>query len=216
MENTVHFARPFLNSALILTSIILLSACSTTSTKVTKILHDPDYKKARYSNVLVIIVTDNYDHRAQFERTVVSAIRRTGAQATAYYTVVGHNPPVSSSDIMNAVRARNFDAVVFTRVKGHSEVIVAKGATPEAQSSVIGGNLFDLFRYDYEEYQEPENIRMSTNVVMVTQLYDPADQKNVWAIEIDSSDRESTANIIESAAAAIVKHLKRDELVGPK
>lgn len=59
------------------------------------------------------------------------------------------------------------------------------------------------------------NIRMSTNVVMVTQLYDPTDEKNVWAIQINSSDRESTANIIESAAAAIVKHLKRDKLVGP-
>ena len=166
--------------------------------------------------MLVITVTDNYDRRAQFERTVVSGIRQTGAQATAYYTVVGHNPPVSSSDIMNAVRARNFDAVVFTRVKGRSEDIVAKDATPEAQATVIGGNLFDLFRYDYEEYQEPENIRMSTNVVLVTQLYDPVDKKNVWAIEINSSDRESTANIIESAAAAIVKHLKRDNLVGPK
>ena len=148
-------------------------ACSTTSTKVTKILHDSDYRKTQYSNILVITVADNYNRRAQFERTVVSGIRQTGAQATAYYTVVGHNPPVSSSDIMNAVRARNFDAVVFTRVKGHSEDIVAKDATPAAQASVVGGNLFDLFRYDYEEYQEPENIRMSTSVVMVTQLYDP-------------------------------------------
>ena len=200
----MHVARTFLNSAMILTGAILLSACSTTSTKVTKILHDSDYRKTEYSNILVITVADNYNRRAQFERTVVSGIRQTGAQATAYYTVVGHNPPVSSSAIMNAVRARNFDAVVFTRVKGHSEDIVTKDATPAAQASVVGGNLFDLFRYDYEEYQEPENIRMSTNVVMVTQLYDPADQKNVWAIEINSSDRESTANIIESAAAAIV------------
>lgn len=211
----MHLARTFLNSAMILTGAILLSACSTTSTKVTKILHDSDYRNTQYSNILVITVADNYNRRAQFERTVVSGIRQTGAQATAYYTVVGHNPPVSSSAIMNAVRARNFDAVVFTRVKGHSEDIVTKDATPAAQASVVGGNLFDLFRYDYEEYQEPENIRMSTSVVMVTQLYDPADQKNVWAIEINSSDRESTANIIESAAAAIVKHLKRDKLVGP-
>lgn len=211
----MHLARTFLNSAMILTGAILLSACSTTSTKVTKILHDSDYRGTQYSNILVITVADNYNRRAQFERTVVSGIRQTGAQATAYYTVVGHNPPVSSSAIMNAVRARNFDAVVFTRVKGHSEDIVTKDATPAAQASVVGGNLFDLFRYDYEEYQEPENIRMSTSVVMVTQLYDPADQKNVWAIEINSSDRESTANIIESAAAAIVKHLKRDKLVGP-
>ncbi len=204
------------NSAWLMAVVLFLSACSSTSTRVTKIYDDSDYRKARFSNVLVITVADNYDRRAQFERTVVSGIRRTGAEATAYYTVVGHNPAVSSSDIMNAVRARNFDAVVFTRVKRRSEKISEKDATPEAQAKVIGGNLFDLFRYDYEEYQEPTNIRMSTTVVLITQLYVTADKKNIWAIEITSSDRESTAQIIESSAAAIVKYLKRDKLVGPK
>lgn len=195
---------------------ILLSACSSTSTKVTKILHDSDYQKARYSNVLVIAVADNYDRRAQFERTVVSGIRETGAQATAYYTVLGHNPPVSSNDIMNAVRARNFDAVLFTRVKSGSEDIKIKDAAPDAQATVIGGNLYDLFRYDYAEYNEPQNIRLSSSVVLITQLYVSADQKNVWAIEITSSDRESITNIVESAATAIVKQVRRDKLVGPK
>jgi hypothetical protein len=203
-------------SVCLLAAAVILSACASTSTKVTKILDDPDYKKARYSNLLVIAVADNYDRRAQFERTVVSGIRQTGAQATAYYTVVGHNPTVSSSDIMNAVRARNFDAIVFTHIKRHSENIAEKDAAPEAQANVIGGGLFDLFRYDYEEYQEPTNIRLSTTVVLISQLYVPADTKNIWAIEITSSDRESIAQVVESAAAAIVKHLKRDKLVGPK
>ena len=195
---------------------IVLSACSTTSTKVTKILDDPDYNKARFSNVLVIAVSANYDRRAQFERTVVAGIRKTGAEATAYYTVVGHNPPVSSSNIMNAVRARNFDAVVFTRVKDQTEDIIVKDATPDAQATAIGGNLFDLFRYDYKDYNEPQNIRLSTTVVLVAQLYAAADQKNVWAIEIKSSDKESVENIVESAATAVAKHLAREGLVGPE
>ena len=201
---------------LLLAGAIILSACSTTSTKVTKILDDPDYRKARFSNVLVITVAADYNRRAQFERTVVSGIRKTGAEATAYYTVVGHNPPVSSSDIMNAVRARNFDAVVFTRVKNRTEEINVKDATPDAQATAIGGNLFDLFRYDYKEYNEPENIRLSTTVVLISQLYATADKKNVWAIEIKSSDRESIDNIVESAATAVAKQLARDKLVGPK
>ena len=207
---------PASRSALLFVAAVLLSACGTTSTNVTKILDDADYKKARFSNLLVIAVADDYNRRAQFERTVVSGIRQSGAQATAYYTVVGHNPAVSSSDIMNAVRARNFDAVLFTRVKDSSQSTEVKNASPEASSQVIGGNLFDLFRYDYEEYNEPDNIRTSSTVVLVTQLYVAADQKNVWAIEIKSSDRESIDQIVESAAAAVVKHLNRDKLVGPK
>ena len=201
---------------MLLAGAIILSACSTTSTKVTKILDDPDYRKARFSNILVITVAADYNRRAQFERTVVSGIRETGAEATAYYTVVGHNPPVSSSDIMNAVRARNFDAVVFTRVTDRTEDIKVKDATPDAQATAIGGNLFDLFRYDYKEDNEPENSRLSTTVVLVSQRYATADQKNVWAIEIKSSDRESIDNIVESAATAVAKQLARDKLVGPK
>jgi len=197
-------------------AVVLATACSTTSTRVSKILDDPDYRKARFSNVLVIAVADNYNRRAQFERTVVSGIRQTGALATAYYTVVGHNPPVSSSDIMNAVRARNFDAVVFTRVKGATEDIKVKNAAPGAQAARATDDLFDLARYNYEEYNEPQNIRLSSTVVLVAQLYVPADQKNIWAIEITSSDRESIDNIVASAAAAIVKQLRRDKLVGPK
>ena len=195
---------------------ILLAACSSTSTQVKNVLNDPDYRKTRFSNVLVIAVADNYNRRAQFERSVVSGIRQTGAEATAYYTVVGHNPPVSSSDIMNAVRARNFDAVLFTRVKGATEDIKVKDATPNAQATAIGGNLFDLFRYDYAEYNEPENMSLTSTVELISQLYATEDKKNVWAIQIKSSDNDSTEQIVESAAAAIVKHLKRDKFIGAK
>jgi hypothetical protein len=204
------------NPLLLLTAVGLVTACSATSTRVTKILDDSDYGKMRFSNVLVIAIADNYDRRAQFERTVVSGIRQTGAQATAYYTVVGHNPPVSSSDIMNAVRARNFDAVLFTRVKDVTEDIKVKNAAPGAQAVRAGDDLFDLARYNYKEYDEPQNIRLSSSVILVSQFYVPADRKNIWAIEITSSDRESVDNIVASAAAAIVKQLRRDKLVGPK
>ena len=210
----MRFTAP--KSALIMTVVMLLTACSSTSTQVKNILNDPDYRKTRFNNVLVIAVADNYNSRAQFERSVVSGIRQAGAQATAYYTVVGHNPPVSSSDIMNAVRARNFDAVLFTRVKGATEDIKVKDATPNAQATVIGGNLFDLFRYDYAEYNEPANMSLSTAVELISQLYATEDKKNVWAIQITASDSESKEQIVESAAAAIVKHLNRDKFIGRK
>jgi len=206
----------FSKSALLVAAMMLVTACSATSTRVTKILDDADYRNAQFGNVLVIAIADSYDRRAQFERTVVSGIRQTGAQATAYYTVVGHNPPVSSSDIMNAVRARNFDAVLFTRVKDATEDIKVKNAAPGAQAARASDDLFDLARYNYKEYSEPQNIRLSSSVVLVSQFYVPVDRKNIWAIEIASSDRESVDNIVASAAAAIVKQLRRDKLVGPQ
>ena len=130
--------------------------------------------------------------------------------------MIGHNPAVTSNAIQSAIRARKFDAVLFSRAKGVTEEIKVKDGSASAQATAKGGNLFDVFRYDYEEHIEPENIRMSTDVVLVTQLYAAAEQKNIWAIKSSSFDRESVGQIIDSVTAAVVKQLKRDNMIGPK
>ena len=205
-----------IRSAWLIAAVLILWACGSTTTRVTKILHDPDFKKPRYSNILVIAVSDNYDHRAQFERNLVSGIRKTGAEATAYYTLLGHNPKVTSNAIQTAIRSRKFDAVLFSRAKGITEELNVKQGATSAQATAMGGSLFDLFRYDYEEHIEPENLRLSTKVVLVTQLYAAAEQKNIWAIKSSSFDRESVGQIIDSVTGAVVKQLKRDNMIGPK
>ena len=204
------------NSAWLIAAALILSGCGSTTTRVTKILHDPDFKKPRYSNILVIAVADSYDNRAQFERSLVSGIRKSGAEATAYYTVIGHNPKVTSNAIQSAIRSRKFDAVLFSRAKGVTEEINVKEGSASAQATAMGGSLFNLFQYDYEEHIEPENLRMSTNVILVTQMYAAAEQKNIWAIKSSSFDRESVGQIIDSVTAAVVKQLNRDNMIGPK
>ena len=204
---------PYVFLALI--SALLVTACGTT-TSINSSLVEPDFEDAQFSNVLVIGAADNYDMRAQFERTVVSGIRESGAEATAYYTVLGNNPPVTASDVREAVRARGFDAVLFTRVKGSAQNVNVKDGPASASANVKGGNVFDLFRYDYEEYDEPENVRVSTNVQLITELYAAAEQKKVWVAESSSYDRESAEQIIDSEAQAIVRALKRDGLIGSK
>jgi len=212
----VYRSNFLVTSAWLIVAALIVSGCGGTTTRVTKILHDPDFKKPRYNNILVIAVSDNYDNRAQFERSLVSGIRETGAEATAYYTVLGHNPEVTSNAIQNAIRSRNFDAVLFSRAKGVTEEINVKEGSASAQATAVGGSLFDLFRYDYEEHIEPENLRLSTEVELVTQMYAAAEQKNIWAIKSSSFDRESVGQIIDSVAAAVVKQLKRDKMIGPK
>ena len=200
---------------LTLAGLMALTSCSTTTTKVNGEFIDPNFRERQFNNVLVIGAADDYDMRAQFERTVVSLIRQTGAEATAYYTVLGHNPPLTSSDIENAVRSRGFDAVLFTRVKGSAQQVNVKEATGTAAATTKGGNLFDLFRYDYEEFDEPDNVRVSTDVQLLTELYAAEEQKKVWVAETASHDRESAEQIIDSEARAIVRALEKNGLIGP-
>lgn len=210
-----HFMRRLICASGVIIAISLC-ACTTTTTSVKKTVDHDNYKGQRFNNVLVIAVADDYNNRAQFERNVVAGIRASGAQATAYYTVLGHNPPVTVSAVKNAVRSGGYDAVLFTRVKGSAQNVKVKDGPATAQSTVKGGNVVDLFRYDYEEYDEPENVRISTEVTLTTELYSAAASAKIWAVESNSFDRQSVQQIVDNEARSIVKALNKDKLIGPE
>ena len=192
-----------------------ISACAS-GPRVVKIMHDPDFKEATFHNILVIGVASNYDGRAQFERTVVSRINGTGSSATAYHTVLGHNPAITRSDIINAIRSRGFDAVLLTRVKGQEDTNTeTQGAPVTLQNRrAVDNNVFNLFRFDYVELNNPMTINITSAVTLVTELYDVRDEKKAWAIETENSS-EHVGLLIDAHSEAIVRALRRDKLIGP-
>ncbi len=203
-----------LPATLLFAATVLLFAGCASSSKVSKVFEDPAYEKSSFSNVLVVAVADDYNARAQFERQVVSGIRATGATATAYYTVIGRNPPVTRNDISNAIRARNFDAVLLTRVKGQESSVSVKRGSSETKTTRRNENAFDLFRYDYEVLNEPDRVEVNTTIVLITELYAAADEKKVWAIESTSYNKSDVSQLIDGEVDAIVSRLRRDRMIG--
>ena len=64
----------------------------------------------QFGNVLVIAVAGDYNIRSHFERVIVSQIRQTGASASAWYSVIGGNKPVTKEDVIAAIDDGGFDA----------------------------------------------------------------------------------------------------------
>lgn len=177
-------------------------------------MDDPAYRDTSFRNFLVVAVTADYNNRAQFERQMVSAIKAAGGSATAYYTLVGDNQASSPEQLESAISAGNFDAVLLTRASGQkSEVDVQSGA-PSTKVVRESGNFFDLFRYDYEEMNDPEQIEIETEIVVTTELYVAADVKRIWAIQTTSKTSEGAGMLIDKEVANIMKYLKRDRLIG--
>jgi hypothetical protein len=197
-------------SGFLIGASLLLTACTSTTTRLNNVLYDDAYRGASFRNFLVIAVAENYDYRAQFEREIVAGIKDSGGEATAYYTILGHNPPINAGQIKAAVEQHGFDAVLLTRVEGSAQDVKVKSGPATAEATVRGGNAFDLFRYDYEEYEEPENVRVSTKVRLLTELYAAADEKKIWAVESVTHDRQSVALIIDSESRSIVDSLVSD------
>jgi hypothetical protein len=167
-----------------LSLLLMLSACST-SIKTVKTLDDPAYCDSRYHNFLVVGVAADYNNGAQFEGQLVSAIKVGG-----------------------------YDAVFLTRVADqHSKVDVKTGA-PDTKVVRESGNVFDLFRYDYEELNDPETIEIDTDITIITELYETAGKNNIWAIESSSQSTDGAGILIDREVAAIMQQLKKDKLIG--
>jgi hypothetical protein len=208
---TRQFAIRNVLTALAASALVL--ACATPA-MTTKTMHDPDYADAMFSNFLVIGIGENYDARAQFERQLVAAIKSEGGAATAYYTIVGNKTQLTRDDIGKAIDDGGFDALLVTRVKGQESTVDVVSGAPETKTTRRSGTAFDLFRYDYEDLNDPDTVEVSTSVVVVCELYAASDQKKIWAIESSASSTDGTGVLIDKEVETIIKHLKKDRLIG--
>ncbi len=199
--------------AIMLASLSILLAACTASTRVAKTYSDDAYANSSFSNFLVIGVAGNYNARAQFERTVVSGLRAEGASASAYYSVVQGNEPISRDAVLGAVQSGSFDAVLVTRVIGQQTDVEVKSGSAGAKATTIGGRPINFFRYNYEELNEPQSINFNMTVVLATELFSSADEKMIWAIESSSTNAASVGVLIDNTAASIVSRLRRDGLI---
>jgi hypothetical protein len=190
----------------ILTSILLLlqsCASSTTPTTVIRTAYNP--QSETFANILVISVAGDYGSRATFERELVREIANDRTAASAYYTVIGRNPQLTRAYLHDAIRAREFDAVLFTRLQGQEKEELAPMRPV--------GAAFDLFGYDYSELNRDERIQQSRSITFVTELYSAATQQKVWAINALSLDKSTAAELIAEQAVTVAAQLRKDGFV---
>jgi len=191
---------------LILLGITALAACaSAPPSTVIRTVYNPDADMTGFGNVLVVSVTGTYQSRAQFERELVMAMSSSDVAAAAYYTVLGRNPQVTRSNLHNAIRNREFDAVIFTRLKGQEQKELAP-------LRPVGANL-DLFAYDYDELNRDVGLQQAQAITFITEIYSTATQRKIWAIESLSFDKTTAAELISEQSAMIAAQIKKDKLL---
>ena len=190
-------------------AVFALSACGPSSRTIST-FDGPVYAGPEFNNVLVLAIADSYNNRAIFERTLVSEISSSGTSATAHYTLTKMDDPIDRPAIEKLVQKGEFDAILITRVLDSN--FVSKEKTGSAATKVT---LKDsaLFRYDYEELNEPVTLALGVNAVISSELFAVASGAKVWAIQSDISDETSIDIAVVDAAKIVGQRLRRDGLV---
>ena len=205
-QNTIRVILP----ALIAT---LVASCSS-GPKTVASADVPSYAGSGVRKILVVGVADNYESRTRFERKLASDLRYAGAQATAYYVLTGGDKPIIREAIEESAIEQGFDAVLISRVTNRDSDAKMKSGPAGAKATRRDAEKpLDLFRYDYEELNEPDMLDVNVNITIRSELFSlPAGDK-LWSVETSLSDVKTLSEIINETSAAVVGRLKSDGLI---
>jgi hypothetical protein len=201
MQIRFHTALPF-----VLTMLLFLAGCATSPDPATVIRTVYDPNQDGFGNFLVISVAGDFASRAAFERELSAEISSGNVNAAPYFTVIGRNARLSRAYILDAIRVRQFDGVIFTRLKGQEQEDLAPNRP-------VGAAL-DLFGYDYDELNRDVAIQQARAITFVTEVYSTATQKKIWAIETLSIGKDTAAELISEQAFTVAEQLREDDLLG--
>ena len=192
-------------------SVLLIGACATSST-TTESAAAVD--RSALNNILVIGVANDYEGRTRFERKLARDLSAAGTSGTALYSVAGGNKPIVREAIEDLVKEKGYDAVLISRVVDRDTSAAVKEGSTATTAVRRDGRPIDLFRYDYEELNEPAVININLGVTIDTELFAADSSERVWALASTISNKDSVDELINEASEKIVRQLKRDKLIG--
>lgn len=174
----------------------------------------PKYAGPGVNKILVIGVADNYESRTRFERKLASDLRYAGAQATAYYVFSGGDKPIIREAIEKGAADNGFDAVLISRVTNRESAAQMKTGPAGAKSTRRDAEKpLDLFRYDYEELNEPDVLDVNVNITIRSELFGLPAGDRLWSVETSLTDASSLSEIIDATSSALVERLQSDGLI---
>lgn len=191
-------------------SVLAAVAGCAPSSRIEKTFEDPAYSDASFDMFMVIGIGESETGRRMFEEQLVASLREYGVDAIPSYAALGRGTPLARENIVAAVGEVGADAVLVTRLKSAETQAQVEQSREEVKVSRRDGRPVDLFRYDYEVLSAPEVVRVTTTVVLSTDLYSVAGKARIWSVDSTAFDAESVKEVIETEAGAIIGQLRRD------
>lgn len=126
---------------------------------------------------------------------------------------MGAETVLSRETVGPAVRKLDADAVLVTRLVNQEISTETVDGRTGHKTRRKTDKAIDIFRYDYDEYEEPAYIVVKNTVSLTTDLYETSDGKLLYSVDTTTYEKESGLDVIDEVAAAISKQLRKDNLI---
>ncbi len=197
---------------LILVSSFLLVSCS--STKVSKVWQDENYKGGPFTNILVVSSFLDGETGRMSEVLLARSLRKKGVSASAGHVVLPSGSRASVESIATAIGEHAFDGVLISRLvdKFDETQVVAKSACFSRWDS----DYRKSERHSLSPCQPGSRTRVTAVYGVETKLYSADNRELVMSFSSKTTTDRPSNELIKGFVAAVVDNLSRAGLLsGP-
>ena len=183
-------------------------------TQVTGRWEQPEFAGGPYTRILVVGVSENAGRRRRFENELAAKLDGSlGRTVWASYATLPEDTELNREIIEAEVAELNADAVIVTRLV--SRQVRAEETEDRVGVDVVRKDeeIYDFFRYDYNEYVDPGEIKTVQTVELATDFYEAEGGLLIYSMKSTSFDVDSEYAAVEEASKAIVKQLTKEGLL---
>ena len=212
---------PRLRWRLLLVVMALGAAACTTGPSVTVSRPLAESADAPYRNVLVVCLFSSFDSRRYLEDEIVKRLEGLGISAVASTSMMDSRTPVVPKTFIDMVDEVGADGLLLTQLTSYGADQEEVDARPQATVNYWQTYYWNVFAVEVTEYVEPPRLQIEHSLVLATQLFSVASREPVWGIESSSSFTEIQEDglrysVYEDEAAAIVRQMRRSDVIKPR
>ena len=192
-------------------AILFLAACAQ-PTRVASTWHT-DAPAVTPEGVLVVGLGHDLTNRRTFEDLLAGRLRDTGNQAWASSRHTDNSVPLQRETVAAAVAETGAGLVVVTRLEHQDVAVMETGERDSVKVQRRSETPLDFFRYDYKVVAAPTYLATEAAVTLTADVYSVPAGRLLYTIDIIIPPRDTRYEIMDEAARAIEKRLRRAKLV---
>jgi hypothetical protein len=186
-----------------------LAACATTEVKA---VWKDDAYRSQPKRVLVIAMFKNQTIRRMVEDEFRNNLKYKGTDAAVGYDVFPGNELPTKETVVEQIKARGFDALLFTRLidtRTEQRTIQGSAAYAPAPYAVPMGGYYG---HGYTTMYSPSYQVEDRYATVETNLYDAATEKLVWTATSDTWLSEGDQKLARTYVAVMMESLRKQKI----
>jgi len=203
--------RKTINFMILSMIFIILSACSASSVRLHSVWRDSNYSSGYIKKVLVVGVSDNERNRKLFETEFSNRFESQLVKAVSSAELIPLDSDLTKENIKKKAIEVEADSVFVTHLVSVEEKEVYN--PPEYRSDFTPIQFGPYYTSVHDYVVMPGYYSQHKYVKLESNLYDTQSEKLIWTAQSEIIDPQSVEKEIKSLCDAVMKNLKKNELI---